>query len=269
MIKKLKISTATAIGKKTSNQDSYILDKYYLSSQSNFEAYSKKIFPHKEDLAFAVFDGIGGLNNGDVASDVLANFTQEHLTDLKRPKPKKLEWYEDEALFQFCDNATAEVKDQFEFGFTSGGTTFTAVILVNMKDGIQIRCLNVGDSPAYLLRNNTLTELTYEHTLAQYKREQNCEKISVTDENTLLNYMGCPQIKGYEQMYFNKEELYLTKGDVILICSDGISKGLSREEIIDVLSKSRAKKKAENLIYTVLKKDASYIDNMAAIVLSY
>lgn len=157
---------------------------------------------------------------------------------------------------------------------------------------------NVGDSRIYLIqdskdiiRGKVVRQITVDHTYANKKirqgisperiyRHPNANHIvrAVGFESNIIVDLGLYLDGGREdgqRAYFN-QGMQLDKNDVILVCSDGLTKEMleagSRhyvedDEIIDVISRYRAEQAAKVLVDLTLGRDVD--DNVTAIVLEY
>ncbi|SFH72639.1 PP2C family protein-serine/threonine phosphatase [Planctomicrobium piriforme] len=141
------------------------------------------------------------------------------------------------------------------------GTTFTMAYLL----WPQCYLLHVGDSRAYLCRTGALKQLTHDQTVAARLREAGqlsaeSAKHSIF-AHSLWSYLGVdasslkPQVTRVE----------LQVGDVLLLCSDGLSNVVPDEEILDHLLRAGESKVAcEVLIQSAIDQGAP--DNVTAIV---
>ena len=120
------------------------------------------------------------------------------------------------------------------FGLPQGGpsTTLTIVLLVWPQAFI----VHVGDSRAYHLRGGQLKRLTRDQTMGAYlideykMSEQQVEQGGYN--NVLSSAIGSPE------MTPAVSELTLEQGDLLLLCTDGLTKHVSEEQIASVLART-------------------------------
>lgn len=123
------------------------------------------------------------------------------------------------------------------------GTTIVAIVI----GGNLLTVGHVGDSRAYLLRDDCLTQLTSDHTIVQSLVSANI--ISREEVGTEPRRSVVTKSIGHER---NVEpdmcELKLTKHDVIVLCSDGLWDSVAEDEIARLLMKYRGNAAARRLI---------------------
>lgn len=185
----------------------------------------------RDCLIVALCDGMGGAKAGGLASQ-MANkaFVSVLFTALSRPgRLPKLE----ELLRKACDEANGAAYEYSQFGeeYTGMGTTIVGgVIRSNGKGAI----INVGDSRAYLLspRSNSIRQITRDHSLV----EELLAAGAITREqakrhprrNVITRALGSEP--GVEADYF---EVELAGGELLLLCSDGLSNTVSDRELLE------------------------------------
>jgi len=180
---------------------------------------------------YAVADGMGGHESGEVASEVAANtickVARERYLATKDHSSEAIENILDEA-FQAANNT---VKGMAEERRNDMGTTLVAA-LVSKKLGL---LANVGDSRAYLMREGVLYQVTKDHSLVARMVEQN----RLTSEqarthphsNILLRTVGTE--RDVEIDIFRVD---LEPGDRLLLCSDGLWGEVPDEVIESILN---------------------------------
>jgi protein phosphatase len=205
---------------------------------------------------FAVADGMGGHSAGDVASAAVVNrlsrgVVNEEFTDIDTIERGLREATDDIAL----------ALDEKELGV---GTTVTGAAL-SLLDGEPFwTVFNVGDSRVYLCEHNELIQVTIDHSVVQELvdagviRAEDAE--SHPDSNVITRAVG-----------FNMDAIPdywvvpVRRGLRLLICSDGLTKEVTREQLRLHLAAGRpAQQTALDLIGAALA--AGGRDNITAIV---
>jgi PPM family protein phosphatase len=177
---------------------------------------------------YAVADGMGGHVGGEVAAQVAVNALLQVFS--REPTRAGLE----EAFTQANRAVWQQSQDHSEL--RGMGTTLTAVALVGGHNGQDTLALaNVGDSRAYLYSDEQIIQLTADHSLAEERMrhgEMTEEEAAVHPQRHILTRALGVASDVETDMW----ELQLRAGDRLVLCSDGLSNELSREELADVLA---------------------------------
>lgn len=199
---------------RTSNQDAFLVDN--------------------RRRLWAVADGMGGHPGGDVASrlviDTLADFapTLSRGTDVCGNSDEQGRFL----LTTMAEQAHAAVRTHAErnASYFSMGTTLVMAHLLP-ADPPRLLVLHVGDSRAYVIRNNVITQLTQDHTLVEHLvregRLSPAEAAHHPERHVLTRAVGLGSVLNSEICSCD-----LQHGDLLLLCSDGLTNMLSDEEIL-------------------------------------
>ena len=181
----------------------------------------------RNTLLCVVCDGMGGAKSGNIASSLAVDvFSQE----IQRTWTPNMEWDKaDQIMKSAVKLANFTVYDQarqFE-EFDGMGTTLVAAFI----RGRQVSFVNVGDSRAYIINQKGIIQVTRDHSVVQLMVDRG----ELTSEMA-KNYPGKNLITravGTESMVscdvFRRE---LSKGDFLLLCSDGLSNMMDDQEIL-------------------------------------
>lgn len=177
-----------------------------------------------EPPIYVVADGMGGHIAGDVASatavDVIAAGARD-AESLDGPALADLVNRANEAIWE---------KARSDPSLRGMGTTCTLLMI----DGATAHLAHVGDSRAYLLREGTLNQLTEDHTLVERMvREGRLsaeEAASHPQRSVITRALGVDQ---NVQVDVLREQL--TRGDRILLASDGLTSMVGSDDIAGVL----------------------------------
>ena len=181
----------------------------------------------RNTLLCVVCDGMGGAKSGNIASSLAVDvFSQE----IQRTWTPNMEWDKaDQIMKSAVKLANFTVYDQarqFE-EFDGMGTTLVAAFI----RGRQVSFVNVGDSRAYIINQKGIIQVTRDHSVVQLMVDRG----ELTSEMA-KNYPGKNLITrgvGTESMVscdvFRRE---LSKGDYLLLCSDGLSNMMDDQEIL-------------------------------------
>jgi PPM family protein phosphatase len=184
---------------------------------------------------FAVADGVGGQDGGKLASGLTIQTIVEYLSETVGSY-HAVPAGQEQAFLDPLGHAVQRAQEKLlsTFGLPQGGpsTTLTIALVVWPKAFI----VHVGDSRAYRLSGGTLKRLTRDQTMGaflvdEYKMSE--EQVEQGGYNNVLS-----SAVGSPEMTPAVRELTLERGDILLLCTDGLTKHVSEERIASVLSRS-------------------------------
>ena len=179
------------------------------------------------DLGLAlVADGMGGAACGEVAAQMTVDCIAEML---RAPSPNGTVSALEAAITEANRRVWQHARQQHECN--GMGTTIVAACW----RGDRLAIANVGDSRAYLLRHEQLTQLSYDQSLVNELRHN----LGLTDEqikryanrNVLTQAIGTA-----ENVAIRTNEIEFVPGDVVILCSDGLHGLVEDETILEILS---------------------------------
>lgn len=211
----------------------------------------------RRDFLLLVADGMGGEPAGDVASRIAATALQEAFATLPDGDLGQ-------ALKQAYRRANDEVVAAAEANPAEAGmgTTLTSAII----HGKYATIANVGDSRAYLLRGDGLTQITRDHTLvADEVAAGRLKPDAARDDarrSVLTHAIGTS--RKLDSRLPNIYELTLLPGDRLLLCSDGLYEVLDEVDIRRTLGGQEPEHAAQALV--ALANQRGTRDNATAVV---
>ena len=170
---------------------------------------------------YVVADGMGGYAAGEVASKLAVNtIAQAYQADPDPDVPA--------SLLRAIDAANSAIYQQSQSGTNAGmGTTVVCAVV----RGDELFVAHVGDSRAYLLQGDELRQIMRDHTLVNELLLRNAitpeQARAHPDRHVLSRALG----KKASVTADVGEPWHLQSGDMVLLCSDGISGYLSDEQI--------------------------------------
>ena len=181
----------------------------------------------RNTMLCVVCDGMGGAKSGNIASTLAVDvFTQE----VKRSYKATMDADRiDMMLRDAVKLANFTVYDQAKQfpEFDGMGTTLVAALI----KGRRATVVNVGDSRAYMINNEGISQISEDHSLVQMMVNRG----ELTPEMA-KNYPGKNFITraiGTDPMVMcDIFRVEVTKGDFILLCSDGLSNVMDDQEIL-------------------------------------
>jgi serine/threonine-protein phosphatase Stp1 len=203
---------------------------------------------------WAVADGMGGHEAGDVASQKVA----EALASL--PDGRDLDDVTDTAV-SALDDVNAELI-RLARSDHRPRTIGSTVVGLAIREG-QYRCFWAGDSRAYRIRGNAIERLTRDHSLVQglidagmLSRE---EAKDHPDANVITRAVGASENLDVEIAAGDAQP-----GDQFLLASDGLTRLVEDDELASIISSWPAGEAADTLIDAVLARGAP--DNVSLII---
>lgn len=207
---------------------------------------------------FAVADGMGGTNAGEVAShDTLHVFRA--VLEKQLEDGQSVSYAFRKAISVANENIYKLSNEKPEY--KGMGTTLTALYIDKYNFA---HVAQVGDSRLYRYRNGKLMQITEDQTLVgemvKAGKITRMEAKLHPHKNLLSQAIGVNKIIQAELSRFE-----IKKDDVLLLCSDGLSNMLTEEEIANGLSLGEPQKCVEQLLEQALKNGGR--DNITLIVL--
>ncbi len=189
---------------------------------------------------FIVADGMGGHKAGDYASRFTVETVIEEIESSFERNPEII-------LSDAIDAANRKLRmkaaeDERLFGM---GTTFVGATVLGEN---KLKVANVGDSRAYLLRGDEIRQITRDHSLVEEMvRMGGIDRETArrhVDKNIITRAVGATETVDVD--FFDVE---LMPGDLVLMCSDGLTNMVPDEEILAIAREGEElTDKAERLI---------------------
>jgi serine/threonine protein phosphatase PrpC len=218
---------------------------------------------------FVLSDGMGGEAHGEIASALAVETLVKHCLDAQNNP--NAPFYGDaqpgwsatlKRLSSAVHLANRNIfKSAEEHPEQHGmGATLTAAWI----DGVRVSIAHVGDSRAYLLRNGSLLQLTQDHSLVAEQVRRGILTAAEAEESdmqsVLLRALGAqPEIE------VDAEEHMLVPRDLLLLCSDGLTRMVTEPEIAGTLqAETDPTKASERLV--ALANESGGADNITVVV---
>jgi len=231
---RVKLFARTDVGQvREHNEDNFLVGDLSRRSRGLLEA-NRATAIGPQGAVFAVCDGMGGAAAGEIASQLAVDIIYERLVDGLGERPIKRDDLA-RRLVRSVETAGLRIfheakADRSRRGM---GTTVTAAALV---DDV-LFFAQVGDSRGYILRGETLVQVTRDQSLVNQLIEagQLTEEEAETFEhnNIILQALGTSDTVQVDLTYVE-----LRKGDILLLCSDGLSGMVRFDEIRELLKSS-------------------------------
>lgn len=204
-------------------------------------------------------DGMGGVSSGGVASEMAVNFLSETII---RRMPDILSAEEiKKFLLDSAVRANEMILEESKRGespITMGTTLVMAVIRGNM-----VYYAHAGDSRLYLFQRGALRQLTHDHSIVQELLDSGKitpeQAYNHPNKNIITSALGVDATTRIDY-----DEHKLSKGDMLLACSDGLSNMIQDNDMAMTLKETDFYSTADVLIKQAV--DAGGYDNITAII---
>lgn len=203
---------------------------------------------------FAVFDGVGGQRAGEVASQTAADTVEEALTHTQAESSRELI----RRAIQFAN------RDIFEMSESDPAykTMATTVALLHI-DGNLATIAHVGDSRVYRFEEGRFYRETVDHT--DYNDDLRAgviskDKLSDHGRNVINRALGVEA-----DVEVEVKSVHLRDGARFLLCSDGVYRHMSDEEIARVLAQVKDPQRAADELKRIVHERGAD-DNLTAVV---
>jgi len=219
-------------------------------------------FASREQAVFAVADGMGGHEKGEVASRLALEAIVQHADAIAHATPSELPTNLHQAL-QDANAAIISHPESQDARARMGTTVVLATIC-----GDRLYFAHIGDSRLYLLRGDMLIQLTRDHSLVQAlvdRGEITPEEAAIHPlRHQITRVVGADDVVTPEIASQNLEP-----GDVVLLCTDGLSGAVAQEQMKAILAAPglTAQQRADALVRSAL--DAGGPDNITSVVVCY
>lgn len=243
----------TIKGTRPINQDNFMVDTECCYKGEDCEEQGILSCKADEFHMVAVCDGVGGSCYGELASKAAI----QALIHFLEAYPKG-EYVPDRLVEELLDQMNEKI---LQLGEKIGRTATTLAIF--LWQGERYYAINIGDSPILCLRKNKLERLSTSHTRAALHIMLQ-KPVERSDWNTLEEYLGKHGVLGSQMAAFRYGRIQ--KGDVFLICSDGVTKKIEESRLKSYLG--RKQEKSITSMFRILERQKQS-DNCTAIVLKF
>lgn len=191
-------------------------------------------YPDDEIQLFILADGMGGYNGGEIASKLAVTSAKNYiLTNFEKnnsDKEKLLDLVKNSS--QYANMVVFEKSKEMP-ELSNMGTTLDICLVYQNKAFIS----HIGDSRVYRIRKEFMRKLTKDHSYVQQLIDDGKltkeEAIKHPKKNMLMKALGCIPFIEPDAMVRG-----FVKGDVILMCSDGLTNMVTESEIYQIIKEN-------------------------------
>lgn len=252
------------------NQDQYLigdLAKSILIQQSGLDRpdHSRQMgYPLGKLLVVA--DGMGGMGGGNVASSVAVEAVVSYALNV-------MPWFLrlDEAREQDLGRELKAAVDRSaeavravaasDSDLAKMGTTLTLAYLAWPRAYV----VHAGDTRCYLFRAGQLLQVTRDQSMAQKLLDQKVLSQEEADKSSWRNVLWSAIGGGTQELFAEVYKVLLQPGDALLLCSDGLNKHVSDEQIASVLAERSSVQDACRRLVG-LTNEAGGTDNVTVVI---
>lgn len=216
-----------------------------------------KILLNDKIFLYAVADGMGGHKGGEIASSIALEVLELAITKLNE---KEGEINPAPFLKEAVSLASMKVHEKtlLDSDLEGMGTTLVAIYIHKNKAYI----MQVGDSRVYLIRDNNMWRITEDHSLVNEQFRSGLISKKQAEESLYKNVIT--RSVGFDEMV--DVDIYtrkVSKGDVFLLCSDGLSSMVSDDNILKNFNENKIEESTDKLIDLANKEGGN--DNISVV----
>lgn len=219
-------------------------------------------FWNNNSLLAVVADGMGGHQAGEIASAMAVSFMEEQwkqVTDNLTPAEAE-QWLRDTIL---AANGKLLSFSKSNPEYSGMGTTIVAVICTETD----LTFAHIGDSRIYILNENGFSLLTEDHSLVN-ELVKNGQITKEEAEHHPRKHILLRALGTEEKVTVDTRSLNWEQGDVVLLCSDGLTNKVDEREIENTIRTSQTlESQADDLI--TMANVAGGEDNITLILLKH
>ena len=250
----MQYTAKTDIGKRCPlNEDFYVLPNGRDPSENSS---GKKVDKIKNGRLFVLCDGMGGGNAGEVASQMASRWLFNDYYE--RPKESF------PGLVKKVSDKLYNLSLKYE-QYKGMGTTLVVALLKGKK----MSFYNVGDSRGYLFRKGNLEQLTEDQSEVWelYKMGQIAKEDIISHPRNHIITQALGLDKSFDETNVNFVQAKVQKGDLFMLCSDGLTDMVTEGRIAEILcNNSPLEEKGDAL--TDAANEAGGKDNITVILVT-
>ena len=226
--------------KRKMNQDNFVIGKICRNADDREDFYcSHDSMKIDKITVLGVFDGLGGCQHGEIAAYIAAKNAAQ--TEWSGDIKQQLNRYIDKTNDEICNY----IKDN---SLSSMGTTAAITVI-----GKKMFFCNIGDSKIFKFSNGKLIQLSFDHLGTSFGGRK----------PQLTQCLGIPKNELTLEPYIISDSY--KKGDIYIMCSDGLSDVVDKEEMRNIIKENNFENICSELLTAAL--DNGGTDDISIIIL--
>ena len=252
----LRTLARSAVGNRNYQQDALYVDS------------SKMLAANKKTRLLAVVcDGMGGMADGGKASRTAIQMMIQGFQTVQKHPEMSIPAFFRQAIVMIDRTVYSFPKENGR----GSGTTMVACIIEDNR----LYWASVGDSRIYIIRGHQMQQVTRDHNYWLILQEQVAagqitmeEAVANRKKEALISYLGMGNVS---LMDINPTPVELQYGDMVMLCSDGITKTLPDAQIQKIILADavRPEQKAEALVDAATHINSHSQDNTSVVLIHY
>lgn len=180
---------------------------------------------------WCVADGMGGGDDGEIASRAVVRAVDACLADLPSPEEGEFQALDvANAIVRAIEGASAWIYDRAVQKRLNGcGSTVVGVVFDATCPGTAV-AFHAGDSRLYRLRGRDITQITRDHSVEELMGGKDGDRLNPMFRGMILRAVGVERTVDVELTKFS-----VRAGDVVIVCSDGLSRMVPDKLIGDLV----------------------------------
>ena len=211
----------------------------------------------KEAALFVVADGMGGHPEGEVAAQIALQSVSVAFKNQALPALADPLQFLSESLLQAHEQILQYARDK---GMVDAPRTTLVAAVVQHGRACWIHC---GDSRLYLIRDGELVIRTRDHSYSE--REDLSHHFKGNNRNVLFTCLG----SNVRPLFDLSEEHLLTRGDKMLLCSDGLWSSITELELRKTMQARPVDRAIPLVVDSALRRAGKSSDNVTAIAMEW
>ncbi|RZJ75565.1 MAG: serine/threonine-protein phosphatase [Flavobacterium sp.] len=244
------------------------MDKHYFGltdtgkvRTNNEDTFIAKITANNDFVIACVIDGVGGYSGGEIAAEIAKVAVMEHLS---KPAGDLIALMK-RAVKEADAKILAEKQQVKEL---ENMACVLTLAIVDLKNNL-LHYVHVGDTRLYLLRDNSLVKITQDQSFVGFMEDSGRlteeQAMKHPKRNEINKALGFGVNLTEQDDYIETGMSPFLPGDLLLVCSDGLSDMVNKQDITTILTaKGDLSTKGENLI--ALANDNGGLDNVTVVL---
>lgn len=256
---------------RTSNEDQFLVATLFKALQVKQASLPGAESRHSSDRShlFVVADGMGGAAAGETASALALDYVETYILET-------LQWFaccrasdEDKLLADFqkaLSLAHSQVRNEAAEQPRLRGMGTTVTLAYSLNEVLFVA--HVGDSRCYLYRENRLHRLTQDHTLVEEMVQSGALSAADAAKHRWRHVITSSVGGNSPEVRVDVHRLHLQAGDLVMLCSDGLTNMVSSEEIVRILEAEQRPEEACRMLVDLANEKGGK-DNITVVLSRY